>query len=60
MAKSLTEKGTELLSKMTLEELTDHYEETRKAIVAKADAQLAECEASTNKLKAVKEQVTKQ
>lgn len=59
MAKTYLERGAELLEKMNLEELQQHFSATRQAIVDKADAELKQAEAQTNRLKAVKEEVSK-
>jgi hypothetical protein len=59
MAKqSNQEKATELLSKMSLEELTDHYEETRKKIVQMVDAKTKEHQQGITNLQLIKSQVT--
>lgn len=59
MAKSNLEKISDLLPKLTLEELQELFADTRQQIVDKADAELKQAEAQTNRLKAVKEEVTK-
>lgn len=59
MAKTLNEKANEIVDKMTLEQLQELYTTIRQAIVDKADAELKQAEAQTNRLKAVKEEVSK-
>lgn len=59
MAKTYLERGAELLEKMNLDELQEHFSNTRQAIVDKADTELKQAEAQANRLKAVKQEVTK-
>lgn len=58
MAKSNNEKATELLSKMSLEELRDHWIATRNKIVQVVDEKTKEKQSEITDLQIIKGQVT--